>query len=261
MWEKELSAAINAAELAKRTILDIYKSPFNVEIKKDNSPVTKADKESDKIIRNYLINKFPDYAFLTEESADDKSRLNNDYVWVIDPLDGTSDFVSKNDEFTINIALVYKHKVVVGVVMVPVTNEIYYASDHGGAFYSINGTVREIHVNRKTANITVLLSRSHHGKAEKNLLEKNNLLIAETIEKGAAIKPCLIAKGVAEATFRLNDKTKEWDTAAPQIIVKEADGLFVMPNGEWMNYNREDVINKNGYVVTNRKKTFKKIIF
>lgn len=255
MWEKELAAAINAGELAKRAILDVYKSPFHVEIKKDKSPVTEADKKSDAIIREYLHKKFPTHAFLTEESQDDIIRLTNDYVWIIDPLDGTTNFVEKNDEFTINIALVYKHKVVVGVVLVPVTGEIYYATNHGGAFYSIGGKVREIHVNHKKKDLKALLSRSHHGQAEEEVLNRHADVIKERKYVGAAIKACLIAKGEAEISLRFNDKTKEWDTAAAQIILKEADGYFLTPKShQWMTYNREDVTNRDGYIMANCRK-------
>ena len=254
MWEKQLAAAIEAAELAKREIIKIYKSPFKVEYKKDKSPVTEADKNADKIIRKYLSEKFPDYAFLTEETADDKSRLHNDYVWVVDPLDGTCDFVDKNDQFTTNIALVYKHKVVVGVIIIPVTNEIYYATHLGGAFYSINGTVREIHVNRKKKDLRVLLSVSQHGKEEDKAFKKYGNLISKKEPVGAAIKACLIAKGEAELYIRLNNHTKEWDTAAGQIIVQEAGGIYIEPHGEPLKYNRENVVNEKGYIIANRRK-------
>ncbi|MCQ2795082.1 MAG: 3'(2'),5'-bisphosphate nucleotidase CysQ [Bacilli bacterium] len=254
MWEKQLAAAIKAGELAKRAILEIYKTPFKVELKKDKSPVTTADKKADKIISEYLKQAYPKYAILTEESKDDKSRLTNDFVWIVDPLDGTTNFVDKNNEFTINIALVHKHKVVVGVVIIPITNEIYYATDHGGAFYSINGKIKEIHVSRNTESIRVLLSRLHHGKKEEEVLKKYGRKIIDKKYVGAAIKACLIAKGDAELSIGLNDKTKEWDTAASQIILKEANGLFIEPHGKWLTYNREDTTNKNGYVMANKRK-------
>ena len=241
MWEKQLAAAIKAGELAKRSILEIYKGHFKVEIKKDKSPVTTADKKADKIISDYLRSSFPSYAILSEESKDDLSRLNNDYVWIIDPLDGTTNFIDKNDEFTINIALAHKHKVVVGVVIIPVTGEIYYATDHGGAFYSNEGKVKEIHVSSFKNNLRVLLSRSHHGKNEEAALKKYGDLISKKKYVGAAIKACLIASGQAELSIGLNDKTKEWDTAASQIILKEADGVFFEPHGTWLKYNRKDL--------------------
>lgn len=254
MWEKQLAVAIKAGELAKRTILEVYKTPFKVEIKKDKSPVTDADKKADKIISEYLNQAYPEYAILTEESKDDIARLQNDFVWIVDPLDGTTNFVEKNDEFTINIALVHKHKVVVGVVVVPITGEIYYATNHGGAFYSVNGKIKEIHVSRNTNAIRVLLSRSHHGKKEEEILSKYGSKIANKKYVGAAIKACLIAKGEAELSIGLNDKTKEWDSAAPQIILKEAGGLFIEPNGTWLTYNRKDTTNRNGYIMANKRK-------
>lgn len=254
MWEKQLAVAIKAGELAKRAILDVYKSHFDVKIKKDKSPVTEADKKADKIISEYLKSAYPTYAVLSEESEDNQSRLNNDYVWIVDPLDGTTNFVNKNDEFTINIALVYKHKVVVGVVIIPVTGEIYYATNHGGAFYSINGTVKEIHVSRNSESLRVLLSRSHHSKHEEEIYKRMGSRISKRTYVGAAIKACLIAKGEAELSICLNDKTKEWDTAAPQIILKEANGVFLDSKGSWMTYNRKDTGNKNGYVMSNKRK-------
>ncbi len=254
MWEKQLAVAIKAGELAKRVILEVYKTPFKVEIKKDKSPVTDADKKADKIISEYLNQAYHEYAILTEESKDDIARLQNDFVWIVDPLDGTTNFVEKNDEFTINIALVHKHKVVVGVVIIPITGEIYYATDHGGAFYSVNGKIKEIHVSRNTNAIRVLLSRSHHGKKEEEILNKYGSKIVDKKYVGAAIKACLIAKGEAELSIGLNDKTKEWDSAAPQIILKEAGGLFIEPNGTWPTYNRKDTTNRNGYIMTNKRK-------
>ncbi|MFA7110139.1 MAG: inositol monophosphatase family protein, partial [Bacilli bacterium] len=93
MWENELRVAIRAALQARDKIMEIYKKPFDVEIKEDNSPVTLADKMADEIIRQVIAQAFPTHAFLTEESSDDKSRLQNDYVWIVDPVDGTKDFV------------------------------------------------------------------------------------------------------------------------------------------------------------------------
>ena len=121
MFEKELEAAIEAAKRAVKGILEIYNTPFEVEIKEDNSPVTLADKGADKLIREYLGQMFPDYGMLTEESNDDLSRLDKDYIWIVDPVDGTKDFVARDNEFTTNIALAYKGQVVVGVVSIPAT--------------------------------------------------------------------------------------------------------------------------------------------
>lgn len=254
MWEKELKAAIEAGEKAKIKVMEIYEKGFDVEIKEDDSPVTIADKTADKIIRDYLKSLFPKYAFLTEESEDNKERLKNDYVWIIDPIDGTKDFVAKDGQFTINIALAYKHEVVVGVVIAPAIDEMYFASKGNGAFYQKVGQKPvKIHVNDKIDDLTVLTSVFHFNKEEAALIEKHSDRIKHIMKKGSSLKPCAIAHGLAEITYRMSPNTKEWDTAACQMVVEEAGGLFVEPDGKRILYNREDVYNRNGYIVTNRK--------
>lgn len=253
MWEKELKAAIEAANLAKIAILEIYSKDIEVEIKDDNSPVTVADKAADEIIKKYLKEQFPTHAFLTEESEDNLDRLNNDYVWIVDPIDGTKDFIAKDGGFTTNIALAYKHEVVVGVVCVPATGEIYYASKGNGSFYLNNGITEKIHVNDKLNELTCLISVFHFNDEEKRLIEKYKDRITKVDRFGSSLKPCRIAHGLAEITYRVSPNTKEWDTAASQIIVEEAGGLFIEPDGNRLTYNRVDVYNRKGYIVVNRK--------
>ena len=253
MWETELQAAIKAGLLAKEKILEIYALDFDVEIKEDNSPVTIADKAADEIIKTYLQNCFPNHAFLTEESEDDLDRLNNDYVWIVDPIDGTKDFVAKDGGFTTNIALAYKHEVVLGVVVVPVTGEIYYASKGQGSFYQNGEIIEQIHVNNKTEQLTCLTSVFHFNKEEAELIEKHKDKIVNVEKFGSSLKPCRVAHGLAEITYRISPNTKEWDTAASQIVVEEAGGLFVEPDGSRITYNRKDVYNRKGYIVVNRK--------
>lgn len=253
MWEKELNSAIEAGKSAIKYILEIYNSNFDVEFKNDNSPVTKADKISDKIIRDYLSKEYPTYSFLTEESFDDLTRLKNDYVWIVDPLDGTQEFITKNNQFTINIALSYKHKIVVGVILVPVTGEIYFASKGNGAFRIKNSVTENIHVSKKNDNLTVLMSVSHKVREEEIMLKKHSDVIKNSFEVGASLKACLIAEGTADLSYRLSSGTKEWDTAASQCIVEESGGLLVKPNGEPLSYNREDVYNREGFIIANKK--------
>ncbi|MFA6378099.1 MAG: 3'(2'),5'-bisphosphate nucleotidase CysQ [Acholeplasmataceae bacterium] len=253
MWENELQSAISAGLEAREKIMEIYHHGFDVEIKEDNSPVTLADKTADSIIRQRLGEAFPSYAFLTEESEDNKERLKNDYVWIVDPVDGTKDFVARDGGFTTNIALAYKHELVVGVVIVPLTGEIYYAVKGQGAFYRINGVDQRIHVNDKTKDLTVLCSVFHSNDKERALIDKHSDKIKHQEKFGSSLKPCRIAQGLAEITYRMSAGTKEWDTAACQIIVTEAGGIFVQPDGSPLTYNREDVYNRNGYIVANRK--------
>ena len=256
MWEEQLNAAIEAGVKAIKGILEIYNTNFDVEIKDDNSPVTLADKNADKVIREYLHEKYPEYAFLTEESTDDKSRLNNDFVRVVDPVDGTKDFVAKDGGFTTNIALSYKHEAVVGVVVVPLTGEIYYAAKGMGAFYRHQGITKRIHVNDKLDNLIVYKSVFHSTKQEEVMYEKYKDKIAKIEKWGSALKPCRIAQGLGELSYRLTDGTKEWDTAASQVIVEEAGGIFLDTKGQRIMYNREDVHNRIGYVICNRIENF-----
>ena len=256
MWEEQLNAAIEAGVKAIKGILEIYYTNFSVEIKDDDSPVTLADKNADKVIREYLHERFPSYAFLTEESTDDKKRLENDFVWIVDPVDGTKDFVAKNGGFTTNIALAYKHEAVVGVVVVPLTGEIYFAAKGMGAFYRKDGVTKRIHVNDKLTDLTVYKSVFHTKPNEEAMIEKHKDRIAKVEKWGSALKPCRIAQGLGELSYRLNDGTKEWDTAASQVIVEQAGGIFLKPNKERMMYNREDVYNHDGYLICNRIENF-----
>lgn len=258
-FEKELNAAIEISKLASEVIMEVYNSNFDVEIKSDNSPVTMADKRSDNLIRERLSKIFPTYSFLTEESvdSDDHSRLNNDYVWIVDPLDGTADFVARSGEFTCNIALAYKHEAVVGVVALPATKEIYFATKGNGAYKICkDGEIIKIHVNNKVNDLLCLRSVNHVKKAELDAVERHKDVITRCLPVGSSIKACYIAEGKAEISYRFSDGTKEWDTAAFQIIVEEAGGFVLKPNGDRLMYNREDYVNREGFLIINNKNNF-----
>lgn len=254
MFERELKLMIEACQKAKVEIMRIYRQDFDVEIKEDDSPVTLADKTADKMIRDILSKEFPNYAFLTEESEDNLDRRNNDYLFVIDPVDGTKDFVKKDDMFTTNVALVYKEEVVAGVVYIPAKDEYYFAIKGQGAFYCKEGEepVR-IHVNDKLEDLTMLVSVFHTTKDEMDIYENNKDRITTIERYGSAIKACRIAHGLAEVSYRLGPGTKEWDTAASQIVVLEAGGIFSKPDLTPISYNRIDVYNREGFVILNRK--------
>lgn len=251
MWEKELKDAIAAAKKALPIIMEIYQRDFVVEIKSDDSPVTLADKKADEIIKKYLLKRYPNYGFLTEESLDDPSRLEKEFVWIIDPVDGTKDFVAKNGEFTTNIALVQNHKVVVGVVMIPASGICYYACEGQGSFKRDKNGDHRLHVSNKVKNLTVLCSRFHFKPEEQALINRHSNLITKKETYGSSLKACYIAEGLAEISYRLSSGTKEWDTAASQIIVTEAGGLFFKPDGRPIFYNKVDVINHEGYLIVN----------
>lgn len=259
MWKKELEVAIEAIKKARVEILKIYHESFNVEIKADHSPVTLADKGADQIIRNLLHESFPDHAILTEESEDHLERIHNPYCWIVDPVDGTKDFVKRDDEFTTNIALSYQHEVILGVISIPVSGDIYYAIKGQGAYHIFpNGQIERIHVNNKTTALTMLVSHFHVSKKEEEYYQNHKDIIASYKAYGSSIKACRIASGLAEVQYKWGPGTKEWDTAASQIIVEEAGGFFLTPQGERMKYNRENVMNEEGFIIVNNMKNFPK---
>lgn len=253
MFENELKDMIFIAKKASSLLVDYYSKHVEVEIKSDNSPVTIADKESNKLITTYLKEKYPTYAFLSEEDKDDLNRLNNDLVFIIDPLDGTEDFIKHTDQFAINIALSYKHEVVAGVIAVPFYKKIYYGLKDSGAFVVEEDTTKRISVSNKTEDLTCLTSVFHFSEKEKELITKHSDKIKNVAKCGSSYKACLIAEGKAELSYRLQPGTKEWDTAPFEIIVKEAGGVVLKPDFTPMKYNREDVYNREGYIIANKK--------
>lgn len=256
MYEDVLNAMIEAALHAEKVIKEIYGKPFEVEIKGDSSPVTEADKQADALIRKEISAKFPSFAFLTEESKDTLERLSNDYVIIVDPVDGTKEFVNHHDDFTTNIALAYKHEIVVGLVNVPMKDVMYYAIKGQGSYRKKKGeSPVRLHVSERVGyNLRTLKSRSFFNDKEKALIEKYRDHFSEVIEMGAATKFCAIAEGSAETQYRIGGNTKEWDVAAGDIIVTEAGGIMVKPDDLLpYRYNREDVYNRVGYILANKK--------
>lgn len=254
---KELNKMIEVSKEASKLILDIYHKGFHIEIKEDNSPVTEADKNSDVLIRNALKKEFPSYKFLTEESVDDKSRLQSLFVFIVDPLDGTKDFVEKDGEFSINIALCYKNEIVASVTTIPTLNYIYYALKGYGAYkldLNTNQTVR-INVNNKLSDLTVLKSKFHSVEKEDEVYLKYKDVIKEVKNAGSSYKACLIAEGKAELSYRLSKGTKERDTASFTLLVEEAGGFVRNLDKSRIKYNREDVYN-DYYLIGNNLKNW-----
>ena len=249
-YERELETAKKAAVLAGEAIMEVYGGDdFGVEFKGDKSPLTEADRRANKIIVDMLKEEFPAYAILAEESEDDKTRLDNDYCFVVDPLDGTKEFIKRNGQFTVNIALAYKHKSVMGVIYVPVTKELYYAAKDYGAYYEAHGKPAvKLTVSDRTENLRMVMSSSHSSNREDGLIEKNN--IKNFVKMGSSLKGCLIAKGTADIYYRFNP-TMEWDTAAMQCIAEQAGAIFRQMDNTEMLYNREDSLNDKGFFIVN----------
>ncbi|MCH4886813.1 3'(2'),5'-bisphosphate nucleotidase CysQ [Acidaminobacter sp. JC074] len=250
MYEKALSVAKEAAIEAGKVIMQYYKSSYEVDIKEDDSPLTCADKAADEVIEKMIRDAFPDDAILSEESVDDMSRLEETYVWVIDPMDGTKEFINHTDEFTVNIALVKDGHPVIGVIYVPVTREMYYAYKGQGSFYEHDGVITKNQVSDRKENLRLVSSKFHKSEAFLDFVEKHAKDISAVESVGSSLKGCMIARGLAEAYFRFG-YTSEWDTAAQQIIAEEAGGYFMQLDHTVMTYNRKDVLNRKGFYIVN----------
>lgn len=226
---------------------------MQIEYKDGDMPLTVADKASNKIIVEALKANFPQYAVLSEEEKDNLERLKNDYCFVVDPLDGTKEFIKRNGQFTVNIALAYKQVSVMGVIYVPVTGELYYAQKGEGAYIQkSDGSVNRLSVsdNTDTCSLKVVMSVSHECEEMKQLIEKYQF--KNFIKVGSSLKGCMVASGAADVYYRYNP-TMEWDTAAMQCIAEEAGAIFRQMDDTEMRYNREDSVNRKGFYIINNK--------
>lgn len=254
MWNEELEVAKKAAREAGTAIMEVYngKIPAQIEYKSDNSPLTAADKAANRIIVDALSRSFPHYAILSEEEKDHRERLTNEYCFVVDPLDGTKEFVKRNGQFTVNIALAYKQESVMGVIFVPVTGELYYAARGMGAYAEkTEGAVQKLSVSDHTDHsaLRVVMSNSHGCAQMDELIQKYQL--TNFVKIGSSLKGCMVASGEADVYYRFNP-TMEWDTAAMQCIAEEAGAIFRQMDGTPMLYNREDSRNSKGFYIINR---------
>ena len=252
---KQLAELVNpVCEISKQAgleIMKIYQEGFDIEEKNDRSPLTSADIASHQLIIESLNKLTPDIPILSEESSEipySKRSSWNSY-WLIDPLDGTREFIKRNGEFTVNIALVTKQVAILGVVYIPVQDILYFASKGNGSFKkeqdqpAIKISTRDSTPNQ---NPVICGSRSHAGKSLQALL--NDIGDYELISIGSSIKTCLVAEGVADIYPRFGP-TSEWDTAAAHCVVDEAGGILVDTNLEPLRYNTKDSLLNPSFIV------------
>ena len=233
------------ARRAGAAILEVYAGSFAVETKSDDSPLTAADMASHRLIVNGLRELTPDIPVLSEESKgiDWNVRRAWERYWLVDPLDGTREFVKRNGEFTVNIALIENHVPVLGAVLIPVTGELYYGITGEGAFLeTAPGAMPQPIATRLAASIPIVAgSRSHANERQMAMLEK--LGYHRLVSVGSSIKFCMVARGDADLYLRLGP-TSEWDTAAAQCVLEQAGGAVVDLQGEPLRYNaKESLLN------------------
>ena len=231
---------------AGKEVLSIYNdADFSkvVDFKNDNSPLTLADKASHEVIEKGLKETYPELPVISEEGREITYEERRDwpYFWLVDPLDGTKEFMNRNGEFTVNIALIKNRKPVLGIVYAPVTNALYEGLVGEYARKIQNGQIQHLHVNNKNDNRTAVRSKSHPSKEEEEVLKRYG--VVDSIAVGSSLKFCMVAEGKADIYYR-HGPTMEWDTAAGQAVLEAAGGRVCKNTGdEIFTYNKERLLN------------------
>lgn len=257
--EELLKIAIKASIDAGKEIIKIYNSDFSIQIKEDNSPLTLADKNANDCINSYLEK--TEIPIISEENKQLDYNIRKEWkrCWMVDPLDGTKEFIKKNGEFTVNIALIENGKPILGVIYVPVTKELYYSASDMKASYKtfvMNNLVNVDDIFKKSQrlivnhdlsqSIKVVGSRSHMNSETKDFINNLETTIQKKIEivsKGSSLKFCLVAEGKSDFYPRFAP-TMEWDTAAGHAICNAAGVKVIsMDTQKEMRYNKENLLN------------------
>lgn len=259
---KNLNFEINEiAREAGEIIRQYFHSDYDIDIKADQSPVTTADLAANKYIEQHLKNITPDIPRISEESADISytERKHWDTFWLIDPLDGTREFIKNRPDFTVNIALVHLNRPILGTIYLPIDNHLYYATngnnayrcDEAGHLTTINTTITPRAIPR------VCGSCAHPSKSMQKFLK--NIGEHSLITRGSSIKSCLVADGSADIYPRFGP-TWEWDTAAAQCIVEQAGGYITTLELQSLRYNKESLLNPSFLAFGDKKINWKSYI-
>lgn len=256
-----LLAAVNASIRAGALIMEVYNSDnFQVNLKSDKTPLTLADRLAHDSIKNDLSKTF--IPVLSEEGRNIvyEERKGWEYFWIVDPLDGTKEFIKRNGEFTVNIALIQNKYPLLGVIYVPVTGELYFSFTPEGAYKVSNlvatkesrftyselvSIAKKIPFDNERKNVVIVESRSHTSDETLEYIEclKQKFSDIESISRGSSLKMCMIAEGNADIYPRLS-LSSEWDTAAGQAIVEGAGyQVYTYETKERMAYNKEELLN------------------
>lgn len=244
----DISILIDIAQKAGNAILKTYETSIEIERKDDNSPLTQADIKSNEVIIQGLQEHYPQIPRVSEENKGTtyEERKNWPLYWLIDPLDGTKEFLKRNGEFTVNIALMEQNQPVMGVIYVPVKETCYYAISGSGTYVTDRmGTHRRLTVTEPQDRLLVVGSRSHLSEEVEAYVETQRSRFKEVkfISAGSSLKFCLLAEGKAHVYPRFGP-TMEWDIAAGHIIAEEAGAkILTWPDLQPMQYNKQDLLN------------------
>lgn len=257
LYERELRVALQLAREAGALIVRDYAMPIKVEKKIDADdylePVTKTDRAANELIVNGIRGAFPDDGILAEESTDTEQRLSKQRVWMIDPLDGTNGFISRDGDFAVQIGLAAEGASVLGVVYQPLPDTLSWAVKGGGAWIEHNGgNIVRAHVSEGSdlARMRLAASRSHRSPRMDRVVKA--LEIKDEVNRGSVgVKVGLIVDRQCDLYVHLSPRTKQWDTCAPEVILSEAGGCLTDLFGYPLAYNSAEVQNRNGIVASN----------
>ena len=256
-YDREIEIATELGRAAGAILLAHYNSPFLVEQKVnallEMEEVTAADREANDLIVRRLANEFPGDGILAEESVDTDERLNKERVWLIDPMDGTKNFVQRDGDFAVQIGLAVGGEAVLGVVYQPVRDVLYRAVRGEGSWREKDGKPAErMHVSNKTDPTEMVLasSRSHRSPRMERVVDSFGFKF-ESRRGSVGVKIGLIAEQEADLYLHLSPSTKQWDTCAPEIVLTEAGGRLTDLFGKPLRYNAPRIDNRNGVVATN----------
>lgn len=249
--EKELEIARKLAVAAGSILMDYFEKSVSVDWKAPGDPVTAADREANELIVTSLKREFPQHGILSEEAEDDLDRLQRTHVWMIDPMDGTREFIDRREDFAVQIGLVHNGTPILGVVYQPAKNKLYYsAAGMGTHLETSEGTVQlKVSAEQTAARMTMAVSRSHRSARVDSIRER--LHINETIAMGSVgLKVGLLCEGRAHLYVHPGGRTKLWDTCAPEAILREAGGRMTDISNKPLTYDSEEQRNLNGLVAT-----------
>jgi len=250
--EKELEIAKRLALEAGSVLMKYYQPGVAVDWKGPGDPVTAADREASALIVANLSREFPQHAVLSEEEIENPNRLERSHVWMIDPMDGTREFIEYRGEFAVQIGLAVDGVPVLGVVYQPTTNKLYYAAEGRGTFLESGGGPKRLHVSEESiaSHMTLAVSRSHRSARVDAIRER--LGINNVIRTGSVgLKVGAVCEGYADLYVHTGSRTFLWDTCGPEAVLREAGGRLTDIYNHPLKYNGRELRNPNGLIASN----------